>query len=40
MYQDFDGTFESNLRAAVLFSPLSPYGAEGRVTVQLAASRA
>ena len=34
-YQDFDGTFESNLKAAVLFSPLSPYGAEGRVTVQL-----
>ena len=30
---DFEGAFESNLRAAVLFSPLTPFGAEGRVTV-------
>ena len=30
---DFQGSFEGNLRAAILFSPLSPYGAEGRVTV-------
>lgn len=32
---DFAGAFESNLRAAVLFSPLSRLGAEGRVTVAL-----
>ena len=30
---DFDGSFESNIRAAVLFSPLTPFGAEGRVTL-------
>ncbi|TQM12114.1 NTE family protein [Pseudoxanthomonas sp. 3HH-4] len=30
---DFEGSFESNLRAAVLFAPLTPYGAEARVTV-------
>jgi NTE family protein len=28
---DFEGAFESNLRAAILFSPLSPLGAEGRI---------
>jgi len=32
---DFAGSFESNLRAAVLFAPLSPYGAEGRITVAI-----
>ncbi len=32
---DFEGSFEGNLRAAILFSPLSPYGAEGRVTVAI-----
>lgn len=32
---DFDGNHESNLRAGVLFSPLSPYGAEGRITLQI-----
>lgn len=32
---DFDGAFESNLRAAVLISPLSARGAEGRVTVAI-----
>jgi NTE family protein len=32
---DFAGRFESNLRAAVLFSPLSRYGAEGRVVVAI-----
>jgi NTE family protein len=32
---DFEGKFESNLRAAVLFSPLSPLGAEGRITVAI-----
>lgn len=32
---DFEGTFESNLRAAVLFSPLSRLGAEGRVSVTI-----
>src|SRR5687768_1985059 len=32
---DFDGRFESNLRAAVLFSPLSRLGAEGRVTLAI-----
>ena len=32
---DFEGSFEGNLRAAVLFSPLSPYGAEGRITVAI-----
>ena len=32
---DFEGRFESNLRAALLFSPLSPRGAEGRVTVAI-----
>lgn len=30
---DFSGTYESTLRAAILFSPLTPFGAEGRVTV-------
>ena len=32
---DFDGTYESNLRAAVLFSPLSRLGAEGRMSVAI-----
>lgn len=32
---DFDGSFESNLRAAILFSPLTPNGAEARVTATL-----
>lgn len=32
---DFEGRFESNLRAALLFSPLSRLGAEGRVTVTI-----
>jgi NTE family protein len=32
---DFAGRFESNVRAALLFSPLSPYGAEGRVVVAI-----
>lgn len=32
---DFEGTFESTLRTAVLFSPLSPYGAEGRVRLAI-----
>ena len=30
---DFDGTHETTLRGAILFSPLSPFGAEGRVIV-------
>lgn len=30
---DFEGSFETNLRAGVLFSPLTPFGAEGRVVV-------
>lgn len=29
---DFQGVFEGNLRAAVLFSPLTPLGAEGRIS--------
>lgn len=33
MNSDFEGTHESNLRAAVLFSPISKLGAEGRVSV-------
>lgn len=33
MNADFEGTYESNLRAAVLFSPISRLGAEGRVSV-------
>jgi NTE family protein len=32
---DFEGTYESNLRAAVLFSPLSRLGAEGRVSITI-----
>lgn len=28
---DFDGTHETTMRGAILFSPLSPYGAEGRL---------
>jgi NTE family protein len=32
---DFSGTFESTLRTAILFSPLSPFGAEGRVTLSI-----
>jgi len=32
---DFAGRFESNLRAALLFAPLSPYGAEARVLVAI-----
>jgi NTE family protein len=32
---DFEGTFDANLRAAVLFAPLSPLGAEGRVMVAI-----
>lgn len=30
---DFEGTFESTLRTAILFSPLSPFGAEARVSL-------
>jgi NTE family protein len=30
---DFEGTYEGNLRLAVLMAPLTPYGAEGRVGV-------
>lgn len=30
---DFNGTFESALRAAILFSPVTPFGAEARVGV-------
>jgi NTE family protein len=33
MNTDFEGAYESNLRAAVLFSPISRLGAEGRVSV-------
>ncbi len=32
---DLQGNHESNLRAALLFSPISPFGAEARVLVQL-----
>lgn len=32
---DFEGSFESTLRTAILFSPLSPFGAEGRVTLAI-----
>lgn len=32
---DLQGNHESNLRAALLFSPISPYGAEGRILLQL-----
>ncbi|WP_313459018.1 patatin-like phospholipase family protein [Stenotrophomonas sp.] len=32
---DFEGNHESNLRAGLLFAPLSPYGAEARVTLQV-----
>ncbi|MFC5578068.1 patatin-like phospholipase family protein [Lysobacter niabensis] len=32
---DFEGTFDANLRAAILFSPLSRLGAEGRVAVAI-----
>jgi len=32
---DLDGNHESNLRAGLLFAPLSPYGAEARVSVQV-----
>lgn len=32
---DLEGNHESNLRAGVLFSPLSPYGAEARVVLQV-----
>ncbi|MET4573475.1 NTE family protein [Stenotrophomonas rhizophila] len=32
---DLDGNHESNLRAGLLFAPLSPYGAEARVTLQV-----
>jgi NTE family protein len=32
---DFEGGHDSNLRAGVLFSPLSPFGAEARVVVQI-----
>jgi NTE family protein len=32
---DFEGTYESNLNAALLVSPLSPLGAEGRVSVTI-----
>jgi NTE family protein len=35
MNADFEGTYESNLRAAVLFSPISRLGAEGRVSVSV-----
>ena len=32
---DFQGTFESTLRTAILFSPTSPFGAEGRVVLAI-----
>ena len=32
---DLDGNHESNLRAGLLFAPLSPYGAEARVILQI-----
>jgi len=32
---DFEGTFESNLRAAMLLSPISPLGAEARLSVTI-----
>lgn len=32
---DLEGNHESNLRAGLLFSPLSPYGAEARIALQL-----
>jgi NTE family protein len=32
---NFDGSFESNVRAAILFSPLTPNGAEARVIATL-----
>ncbi|WP_422506973.1 patatin-like phospholipase family protein [Stenotrophomonas sp. GZD-301] len=32
---DLDGNHESNVRAGILFSPLSPYGAEARVALQI-----
>ena len=32
---DLEGNHESNLRAGLLFAPLSPYGAEARVTLQV-----
>lgn len=32
---DLDGNHESNLRAGLLFAPLSPYGAEARITLQV-----
>lgn len=32
---DFEGNHESNLRAGILFSPLSPYGAEARMSLQI-----
>lgn len=32
---DLQGNHESNLRAALLFSPISPFGAEARVLLQL-----
>jgi NTE family protein len=32
---DLQGNHESNLRAGLLFAPLSPYGAEARVTLQV-----
>jgi NTE family protein len=32
---DLDGSHESNLRAGLLFAPLSPYGAEARVSLQV-----
>jgi NTE family protein len=35
MNSDFEGTYESNLRAALLISPLSEYGAEARVGVTI-----
>lgn len=32
---DLEGNHESNLRAGLLFSPLSPYGAEARIALQI-----
>lgn len=32
---DFEGRYESSLKAAILFSPLSKYGAEGRIVAEL-----
>lgn len=36
---DLQGNHESNLRAGLLFAPLSPYGAEARVVLQVGSER-